>query len=108
MTDVIRLVNQLIMSRPSNTEERRAQITGALTEVMAKHGYDGATVAAQHLKDTLGVGFNETTADGAITLKEGECMGACGDAPVLLVNNKRMCSWMTPEKLDVLVKELRK
>jgi NADH-quinone oxidoreductase subunit E len=68
----------------------------------------GATAAAKHLKEKLGVGFNETTADGAITLKEGECMGACGDAPVLLVNNKRMCSWMTPEKLDQLIAELRK
>jgi NADH-quinone oxidoreductase subunit E len=68
----------------------------------------GATAAAKHLKDRLGVGFNETTADGALTLKEGECMGACGDAPVLLVDNKRMCSWMTPEKLDQLITELRK
>jgi NADH-quinone oxidoreductase subunit E len=68
----------------------------------------GATVAAQHLKDKLGVDFNETTADGAFTLKQGECLGACGDAPVLLVNNKRMCSWMTPDKLDQLIKELAK
>jgi NADH-quinone oxidoreductase subunit E len=68
----------------------------------------GATAAARHLKQKLGVEFNETTADGAFTLKEGECMGACGDAPVLLVDNKRMCSWMTPEKLDQLIAELRK
>jgi NADH-quinone oxidoreductase subunit E len=68
----------------------------------------GATVAAKHLKEKLGVGFNETTADGAFTLQEGECLGACGDAPVLLVNNKRMCSWMTPDKLDELIAELRK
>jgi NADH-quinone oxidoreductase subunit E len=68
----------------------------------------GATVAAKHLKHKLGVEFNETTADGALTLKEGECMGACGDAPVLLVDNKRMCGWMTPEKLDQLIAELRK
>jgi len=66
----------------------------------------GANVAAEHLKRTLGVDFNETTADGRFTLKEGECMGACGDAPVVLVNNKRMCSWMRPEKLDELVGEL--
>jgi NADH-quinone oxidoreductase subunit E len=66
----------------------------------------GANVAAEHLKRTLGVGFNETTADGRFTLKEGECMGACGDAPVVLVNNKRMCSWMRPEKLDELLGEL--
>jgi len=41
-----------------------------------------------------------------VTLQEGECMGACGDAPVLLVNNKRMCSWMHPDKLDALLAEL--
>jgi NADH-quinone oxidoreductase subunit E len=68
----------------------------------------GATLAAQHLKEKLGVEFNQITADGVLTLKEGECMGACGDAPVLLVDNKRMCSWMTPEKLDQLIAELRK
>ena len=67
----------------------------------------GANAAAAHLKKALGVGFNETTADGAFTLKEAECFGACGDAPVLLVNNKRMCCAMTPDKLDALLKELK-
>ena len=67
----------------------------------------GANVAAGHLKKTLGVAFNETTADGMFTLKEGECFGACGDAPVLLLNNKRMCCAMTPDKLDQLLKELK-
>jgi len=67
----------------------------------------GAADAAEHLKQCLGVGFNETTADGRITLKEGECMGACGDAPVLLVNNKRMCSNMSRDKLDQLLAELK-
>jgi NADH-quinone oxidoreductase subunit E len=66
----------------------------------------GANRAAQHLQQRLGIGFNETTPDGAFTLKEGECMGACGDAPVLLVNNTRMESFMTNEKLDALVAEL--
>ncbi len=51
-------------------------------------------------KQKLGIGFGETTPDGMFTLKEGECFGACGDAPVLLVNNKRMCSWMKPDELD--------
>ncbi|MFN9031032.1 MAG: NADH-quinone oxidoreductase subunit NuoE, partial [Betaproteobacteria bacterium] len=67
----------------------------------------GANQAAAHLRKTLGVGFNETTADGEFTLKEGECQGACGDAPVLLVNNHRMCSFMSNDKLDALVDELR-
>jgi NADH-quinone oxidoreductase subunit E len=66
----------------------------------------GAAKAAEHLKAKLGIGFGETTPDGLFTLKEGECFGACGDAPVLLVNNKRMESWMVPEKLDALLAEL--
>ena len=66
-----------------------------------------AVRSADYLKQKLGIGFGETTPDGLVTLQEGECMGACGDAPVLLVNNKRMCSWMHPEKLDALLAELR-
>jgi len=68
----------------------------------------GATRAVQHLQRRLGVGFNETTPDGCFTLKEGECMGACGDAPVLLVNNTRMESFMSDDKLDALLDELKK
>ena len=67
----------------------------------------GAGRAAAHLKKKLGIGFGETTADGLFTLKEGECFGACGDAPVMLVNNKHMCSWMSEEKIDALLAELR-
>jgi NADH-quinone oxidoreductase subunit E len=66
----------------------------------------GAEHAAEHLKAKLGCGFGETSASG-ITLKEGECMGACGDAPVLIVDNKRMCSFMSDEKLDKLLEELK-
>ena len=66
----------------------------------------GASAAAKHLQDKLGIGFNDTTPDGRITLKEGECLGACGDAPVLLHNNKRMLCAMTPERLDTLLKDL--
>ncbi|MES2318035.1 MAG: NADH-quinone oxidoreductase subunit NuoE [Pseudomonadota bacterium] len=68
----------------------------------------GGEKAAHHLKAKLGIGFRETTADGQFTLVEGECMGACGDAPVMLVNNKRMCSWMSNDKIDALVEELKK
>jgi NADH-quinone oxidoreductase subunit E len=66
----------------------------------------GATAAAAHLQRRLGIGFGETTGDGTFTLKEGECFGACGDAPVLLVNNKRMASFMHPAQLDELLDEL--
>jgi NADH-quinone oxidoreductase subunit E len=68
----------------------------------------GGEKAAQYMKEKLGIGFRETSADGQFTLVEGECMGACGDAPVMLVNNKRMCSWMSNDKIDALVEELKK
>jgi len=67
----------------------------------------GSDRAADYLKQKLGIDFHETTADGQFTLLEGECMGACGDAPVLLVNNKHMCSFMSNEKIDALIGELR-
>jgi NADH-quinone oxidoreductase subunit E len=66
-----------------------------------------ANHAVDTLKAKLGIGFNETTADGLFTLKEGECMGACGDAPVMLINNHRMCSWMSEDRIDALLNELR-
>ena len=65
----------------------------------------GGVDAGEYLKQKLGIDFNETTADGKFTLKQGECMGACGDAPVLLVNNRRMCSTMLPEQIDKLLAE---
>lgn len=67
----------------------------------------GGMDAAEYLKNKLGVDWRETTSDGNFTLVEGECMGACGDAPVLLVNNKRMCSFMSNDKLDQLIEELK-
>jgi NADH-quinone oxidoreductase subunit E len=68
----------------------------------------GGERAGQYLKDKLGIDYRDTTADGAFTLLEGECMGACGDAPVMLVNNHRMCSFMSDAKIDALVEELKK
>jgi NADH-quinone oxidoreductase subunit E len=70
-------------------------------------GLQGALDAADHLREKLGIDFNETTADGRFTLKEGECMGACAMAPVLLVNNKKMHDYMSKEKLDKLIEELK-
>jgi NADH-quinone oxidoreductase subunit E len=69
-------------------------------------GLQGSLAAADHLRKRLGIGFNETTPDGWFTLKEGECMGACAMAPVVLVDNKRMCDTMTNDKLDALIAEL--
>jgi NADH-quinone oxidoreductase subunit E len=70
-------------------------------------GLQGALDAADHLREKLGIDFNETTPDGRFTLKEGECMGACAMAPVLLVNNKKMHDYMSHEKLDQLIEGLK-
>ncbi|HEX8964336.1 MAG TPA: NADH-quinone oxidoreductase subunit NuoE [Rhodocyclaceae bacterium] len=67
----------------------------------------GGVHAADYLKQKLGIDFNETTPDGKFTLKEGECMGACGDAPVMLVNNVRLKSFMLPEEIDKLLAECK-
>lgn len=61
----------------------------------------------RYLEAKLGVTMGETTADGMFTLQQSECLGACADSPVLLVNDRSMCSFMTPEKLDQLVDGLR-
>ena len=70
-------------------------------------GLQGALAAADHLREKLGIDFNQTTPDGRFTLKEGECMGACAMAPVLLVNNKQMHDYMSNEKLDQLIEGLK-
>ena len=67
----------------------------------------GAGELGEHLKKKLGIGFGETTEDGRYTLKEGECMGACGDAPMCLHNNHVMHTHLTPEKLDELLDKLK-
>jgi NADH-quinone oxidoreductase subunit E len=64
-------------------------------------------VIVDHLKTKLGVGFNEVTPDGKFCLKEGECMGACGGAPLLIVNNHTMHEFLTPAKVDALLEELK-
>jgi NADH-quinone oxidoreductase subunit E len=65
-----------------------------------------ADVIVDHLQEKLGVGFNEVTADGKFCLKEGECMGCCGGAPLLHINNAQMHEFLTPEKVDDILKEL--
>jgi NADH-quinone oxidoreductase subunit E len=63
--------------------------------------------ALQHLEEKLGCHKGETTADGLFTLQQSECLGACADAPVMLVNDRHMCSFMSNDKLDQLVDDLR-
>lgn len=60
----------------------------------------------EYLEHKLGIKCGETTADGKYTIQEGECMGACGDAPVMLVNNHKMCSFMDKEAIDKKLAEL--
>jgi NADH-quinone oxidoreductase subunit E len=61
----------------------------------------------KYLEKKLGISMGETTADGLFTLQQSECLGACADSPVMLVNDRAMCSFMSPEKLDQLVDGLR-
>ena len=63
--------------------------------------------ALHHLEHKLGIHMGETTADGLFTLQQSECLGACADAPVILVNDRNMCSFMSNEKLDQLVDGIR-
>ena len=67
---------------------------------------DGAN-ALQHLERKLGIHMGETTPDGLFTLQQSECLGACADSPVMLVNDRTMCSFMSHDKLDQLVDGLR-
>ena len=67
---------------------------------------DGAK-ALHHLEHKLGISMGETSADGLFTLQQSECLGACADSPVMLVNDRTMCSFMSNEKLDQLVDGLR-
>jgi len=66
---------------------------------------DSASIV-EHLEHKLGVPCGETTADGKFTLREGECMGSCGGAPLLLINNTDMREFLTPEKVDAMLAEL--
>ena len=67
---------------------------------------DGAK-ALRHLEHRLGIKMGETTRDGMFTLQQSECLGACADSPVMLVNDRTMCSFMSNDKLDQLVEGLR-
>jgi NADH-quinone oxidoreductase subunit E len=67
---------------------------------------DGAKALA-HLEKKLGIAMGETTSDGLFTLQQSECLGACADSPVMLVNDRSMCSFMSNDKLDQLVDGLR-
>lgn len=67
---------------------------------------DGAR-ALHHLERKLGIKMGETTGDGMFTLQQSECLGACADSPVLLVNDFTMCSFMSNDKLDQLVDGLK-
>ena len=68
----------------------------------------GGADALAHLEHKLGVNVGGTTADGMFTLQPSECQGACADAPVMLVNDRHMCSFMSHEKLDQLIDSLKK
>ena len=63
--------------------------------------------ALDHVCERLGIEAGGTSADGRFTVQQCECLGACADAPVMLVNDRQMCSYMTPERLDALLETLK-
>jgi NADH-quinone oxidoreductase subunit E len=116
--DVMKEVAEYLGMPPIAVQEVATFYAMYNTEPVGKHkitictnlpcALSGGEKAAHYLKQKLGIDYKETTADGQFTLLEGECMGACGDAPVLLVNNKNMCSLMSNDRIDALVEELKK
>ncbi|MDX8385913.1 MAG: NADH-quinone oxidoreductase subunit NuoE [Gallionella sp.] len=68
----------------------------------------GAEETVEYLREKLGIGLGEVTADGKIGLREAECMGACKDAPLLTINNKKLCGHLDKEKIDNILAELSK
>ena len=68
----------------------------------------GSAETVAHLSKRLGIGLGEVTADGKYGLREGECMGACVDAPMFTINNKKLCGRLTSEKIDQILAELDK
>ena len=66
----------------------------------------GSEDVLHYIKNKLGIGLGEVTADGMFSLREAECMGACIDAPLMTVNNRRMCARLTPEKIDRILAKL--
>jgi NADH-quinone oxidoreductase subunit E len=67
----------------------------------------GADKIAEHLQARLGIGFGETSPDGRYSLKEGECMGACGHGPLCLHNNHKMHTQLTTESVDKLLDDMK-
>lgn len=67
----------------------------------------GANKTVDQLKLKLGIDFNETALDGSVTLKEAECMGACGDAPVVIINDREMRGKIGVTNIDTLIEELK-
>lgn len=68
----------------------------------------GSDKIVDHLKDRLGIGLGETSADGQFTLRESECLAACGGAPMCQVNDKDYHENLTPEKIDQILEQLKK
>jgi NADH-quinone oxidoreductase subunit E len=62
----------------------------------------GTTSLVEHLKKKLGIGFGETTGDGNFTLVDVQCLGACGEAPVLQINNDYYTD-LTVDRLDAIL-----
>jgi NADH-quinone oxidoreductase subunit E len=92
------IVSFYAMYKPSPSGKHRLTVCTSLPCRLS-----GADDVAEYLKAKLGIDFGGTTSDGRIVLEAGECMGACGDAPVVLLDDRRMCCRLSPEAIDELL-----
>jgi NADH-quinone oxidoreductase subunit E len=67
----------------------------------------GANKIVEHLRKRFAVPMGEPTADGRFTLKEAECLAACGVAPMMQINDKDYYENLTIEKVDKILDELK-
>lgn len=63
--------------------------------------------SGEYLKNKLGIDYGQTTEDGLFTIEQCECLGSCGDSPLMLVNNHHMCVRMEPERIDAMLEALK-
>ena len=113
--DVMTTVADLLEIEPIKVAEVATFYTMYDREPIGRHkislctniscGLRGSASIARHLKEKLGIQFGETTSDGRFTLKEVECLAACGGAPAALINED-YCENLTPDSIDKILESL--
>lgn len=113
--DVVKAVAEFLELEPIQVYEVATFYDHFDTEPVGRHRIQvctsvscmlrGSNEIVDHLKQRLGIGFDETTADGRVSLRESECLAACGGAPMMMVDDDYHED-LTPERVDAILKEL--